>query len=362
MPTAPPIVYLPADDRHQGGVWDGARAIVIHHTAGTNSAAWLSTTSEPPVSIHTLISRDGTLTRIVPPETQAYHVGRSVLGGYKPNTVCLGIELENLGNGQDYPPAQIDACGYEIAGWWRSFGVIPILTHALIDTTGKVDPYALDLARVFRAALAWYDHPDSPRYTPDSPILGVPRCTLPDLAARFPAPRGGYTTADIRRTILPAYWVLCEDVAVDPAIAIAQMAHETGALTSWWSQRPRRNPAGIGVTGETRPGWAPQPIPYDVWHYDPTEQLWKRGNVFGSWNPSAIRAHVGRLLAYALPIDSGAPLQRLLIAEALAVRPLADAQRGCAPTLSGLEGTWAVPGKTYAELLAGWANRLTGLI
>lgn len=362
MPAVPPIVYLPADDRHQGGLWRGAQAIVLHHTAGVDSAAWLSTTSEPPVSIHTLISRDGTLIRIVNPDTQAYHVGRSVLGSHKPNTVCLGIELENLGDGQEYPDAQIDACGYEIAGWWRSFGVLPILTHALIDTTGKIDPYALDLARVYRAAQSWYDYPDSPRYTPSSPIIGLPLTDLRSLAARFPAPRGGYSVKDIRGVILKAYWETCGEVDVDPVLAIAQMAHETGALTSWWSQRPRRNPAGIGVTGETRPGYAPQPLPYDVWHMDVAEQLWRRGNVFREWFPEAIRAHVGRLLAYALPPDTGTDAQQAMIDEALAVRPLKPEYRGSAPTLSGLEGTWAVPGRTYADALAKWANRLAGTL
>src|SRR5439155_705844 len=38
-------------------------------------------------------------------------------------------------------------------------------------------------------------------------------------------------------------------VGMDPAIVVAQSAHETGAWTSpWWTER--HNPAGIGITGD----------------------------------------------------------------------------------------------------------------
>jgi hypothetical protein len=54
-----------------------------------------------------------------------------------------------------------------------------------------------------------------------------------------------------------------------------------------------------------------------------------------------VRAHTGRLLAYALPAGHGTAQQRELVSEALAVRPLPDHLRGAAPTLGGLSGTWA---------------------
>ncbi|MDQ3092701.1 MAG: glucosaminidase domain-containing protein [Actinomycetota bacterium] len=63
-----------------------------------------------------------------------------------------------------------------------------------------------------------------------------------------PKYNGAYTDADIR-------WIVGRDfdvsvkAGVDPLVVIAQMDHETGHLSSYWSQRPRRNPAGIGVTG-----------------------------------------------------------------------------------------------------------------
>ena len=62
---------------------------------------------------------------------------------------------------------------------------------------------------------------------------------------------------------------------------------------------------------------------------------------FPDWR-SAVRAHVGRLLAYVLPIGKEDVAQRPLIEEALGWRPLPDRYRGIAPNLRGLAGTWAV--------------------
>lgn len=109
------------------------------------------------------------------------------------------------------------------------------------------------------------------------------------------------------------------------------MVEETGHLTSFWSQRPRRNFAGIGVTG--KPG---------------------QGLSFPDLK-TAVDAHTGRLLAYALPADAGDQAQGQLIKEALSFRMLPDRLRGAAPTLRGLAGTWAAD-PHYADKLAGVAN------
>lgn len=163
--TPPTVITHPADAAHFGGPWDGARAIVLHHTGGTNSLDWLSTTPGSQVSVHALIDKRGVIYRLVPDGKNAWHVGRSALGNYARsapagscNEICLGIELENKGTGRDpYPPEQIDACGWQIAQWWNQWGDLPILTHKLIDTTGKTDPAGLDLRIVLRRALLWYD-------------------------------------------------------------------------------------------------------------------------------------------------------------------------------------------------------------
>lgn len=169
-------------------------------------------------------------------------------------------------------------------------------------------------------------------------VTAQPRVSLDQLAVAYagkagPGPRWGeYTSADVT-VILGQYLALHRECGVDPLLAVAQMSLETAWLTSWWSQRPRRNPAGIGVTG--LPG---------------------AGVSFPSWTAST-RAHAGRLLAYALPLDTGSTVQRALIAEALAWRPLPDAKRGTGVTLGGLARSWAAD-PDYAVKIARIANQI----
>jgi hypothetical protein len=85
---------------------------------------------------------------------------------------------------------------------------------------------------------------------------------------------------------------------------------------------------------------------------------WREGLAFACWDSDAIRAHLGRLLAYALPVDAGTAVQRSLIAQPRRLRPLPDAYRGAAPTLARLAGRWAVPGTTYAEAITTIANHI----
>jgi hypothetical protein len=141
---------------------------------------------------------------------------------------------------------------------------------------------------------------------------------------------GGYSDADVR-SLVADYYAAATAVGLDPLLVVAQMAEETAHLTSFWSQRPRRNLAGIGVTG--KPG---------------------EGLSFPDLK-TAVDAHAGRLLAYALPAGAGNHDQNQLIKEALSFRPLPDQLRGAAPTLRGLAGTWAHD-PHYADKLASVAN------
>jgi hypothetical protein len=167
--------------------------------------------------------------------------------------------------------------------------------------------------------------------TPGSKLIAAPRATA-DRPKQYllAQPHGAYSDDDVR-TIVGHYYTTCAAVGLDPLLMVAQMTEETGHLTSFWSQRPRRNLAGIGVTGEPGVGLS-----------FPGLKI-------------AVRAHVGRLLAYALPKGTGNQAQVQLIEEALAFRPLPDNRRGCAPTLAGLAGTYAAD-PDYAVKLAGVAN------
>lgn len=179
-----------------------------------------------------------------------------------------------------------------------------------------------------------------------------------DAAARWITARcsPSYTAFDVA-AIVARYRALGEWVEVDWFLALAQLAHETGSLTSWWSQRPRRNPAGIGVTGRTLPGDPTRP-PGPAWAWDSAAQRWREGASFPTWNDHAIPAHLGRLLAYARTDATASAEQRQLISEAMAVRPLPAGYRGVAPTISGLDGRWAVPGVGYGARIVALAGRM----
>ena len=195
--------------------------------------------------------------------------------------------------------------------------------------------------------------------TGDASILASAPSAAPEQCVRFilARPHGEYNEVDIATAIVPGYFATCAGVGVDPVILIAQMIHETGTLSSWWSQRPRRNPAGIGVTGQTRP----EKPASGAWQFDEQAGLWKEGVAFPSWKDDAIPAHVGRMLAYALRDDQADEQQRAMIARAMSYRPLPPKFRGAAPTLRGLAGRWAVPGTEYPNKLAQIASAIQGM-
>jgi Mannosyl-glycoprotein endo-beta-N-acetylglucosaminidase len=200
-------------------------------------------------------------------------------------------------------------------------------------------------------------------YDDSSPILGQSPVDGDRIASFMLArPAGEYTEKDIRGVIVPAYLRTCGEVGVNALLAIAQMIHETGNLTSFWAARPRRNPAGIGVNGQTRPA---QPPDAAGWAFDPSTQLWRFGVSFATWEQDAIVAHIGRLLAYTLPKGAESPAQAALIGRALAYRPLPDKMRGSAPSLRQLGKAhnptgqgWASPGTEYGAKIAALASRM----
>jgi hypothetical protein len=172
--------------------------------------------------------------------------------------------------------------------------------------------------------------------TPDSKLLAP--ASAPSAQAEqylLARPHGGYSSDDVTK-IVGLYYTTATAVGLDPLLVVAQMAEETSHLTSFWSQRPRRNFAGIGVTGQPGVGLSFPDL------------------------KTAVHAHTGRLLAYALPSGSGSPAQNQLIGEALAARPLPLQLRGAAATLKGLAGTWAQDPQ-YAVKLAAVANDIAAV-
>lgn len=139
------------------------RCIVLHHTAGTDSLGYLTRNARG-VSTHVLIPKDGRIIRMVPDHLAANTIGRSNIGRYttaagdagNANQISLNIELENRGDGRDpYTDAQYHACAWQVAAWWQQHGALCVLTHALIDTQGKNDPYGFDLLDLLARAVHW---------------------------------------------------------------------------------------------------------------------------------------------------------------------------------------------------------------
>lgn len=173
--------------------------------------------------------------------------------------------------------------------------------------------------------------------SPSSTLMAAPRGSEAQVTAYLLArPHGAYSQAEVQ-AIAADYFTVAGPLGLDPLIAASQMIEETAHLSSFWSQPPRHNMAGIGVTGEPGVGLS-----------FPTAT-------------EGIRAQIGRLLAYALKPGAETPGQSSLIAEALSFRPLPDDRRGVAPTLAGLAGPgrWAADPQ-YAEKIAWLANQITG--
>ncbi len=161
---------------------------------------------------------------------------------------------------------------------------------------------------------------------------------------------------------MPAYFATCTSVGIDPILVIAQMIHETGNLTSFWSARPQRNPAGIGVNSRKQ---VDRPTDPTGWAFNTQRQVWEMGLSFKTWKDDAIPAHVGRLLAYALPKGAEDAAQRDLIKRAMTYRSLPDRLRGTASTLKPLEKVhnpagdgWASPGADYGAKIAAVARQI----
>ncbi|HEV2256726.1 MAG TPA: N-acetylmuramoyl-L-alanine amidase [Streptosporangiaceae bacterium] len=175
------------------------------------------------------------------------------------------------------------------------------------------------------------------KVSPSSALMAAPRGTVAQVTAYLLArPHGAYSQAEVQ-AIAADYFTVAGPLGLDPLIAASQMIEETAHLSSFWSQPPRHNMAGIGVTGEQGVGLS-----------FPTAT-------------EGIRAQIGRLLAYALKPGTETPGQSSLIAEALSFRPLPDDRRGVAPTLAGLAGPgrWAADPQ-YADKIAWLANQITG--
>lgn len=148
-------------NRNHKGSWGSVNGVVIHHTAGRNSLAlcYNGTSALPGPLCHTHLAKSGTATMVgygranhaggftqnahdaVVAESSVHPrpSGAEVVDG---NTHYYGIEIENLGNGDDfYPQAQYDAAVKWAAAICRAHGwtAQSVIGHKE-GTTRKIDP------------------------------------------------------------------------------------------------------------------------------------------------------------------------------------------------------------------------------
>jgi N-acetylmuramoyl-L-alanine amidase len=151
--------------------------------------------------------------------------------------------------------------------------------------------------------------------TAQDPLLAVPRGSA--VRALASALRAGTRRPEDLRTYLMEVYRLAPLVGIDPAIVVAQSAHETG----WW-QSPawtdHLNPAGIGITGS-----------------DVASPSWENGE-------AAARAHLVHLFLYAAgPIPPGHPLEPYIPLDPRYDAALAAGRAKSAISLADLTGLWA---------------------
>jgi len=167
--------------------------------------------------------------------------------------------------------------------------------------------------------------------TVEDPLIAARRgSTVQALASALRA--GARRPEDLRAYLMEVYR-LAPLVGIDPAIVVAQSAHETG----WW-QSPawtdHLNPAGIGITGS-----------------DVASPSWESGE-------AAARAHLVHFFLYAAgPIPPGHPLEPYIPLDPRYDAALAAGRAKSATSLADLTGRWATD-PDYAERVARVGIRL----
>ena len=191
------------------------------------------------------------------------------------------------------------------------------------------------------------------KFSGTSLIKGYEPLDIEKVLPKFTRNSTTYNSNDWR-TILRGYDKVCIAANINPYILVAQMAKETDWGRSWWAQRPRRNPAGIGVTGETS---QEKSVNEDAWSFDSNRNLWKKGYSFRSWE-IASSAHAGHMLAYMYTDDELTEAQQVLVASDPRARFIPKVYRGAVLILNDLDGKWSVPGIGYGNSIATIANAL----
>ena len=149
-------------------------------------------------------------------------------------------------------------------------------------------------------------------------------------------------------------------------LLLAQCFHETGVMTSWWSQKPRRNLCGLGVTGQSLPpGQTPPAAEAGQWVLDAASGTWYKGLVFATFE-AAVSAHYAHMWAYVGAFLNNPDLDaRAAVADKYrfsGARAIAVARAWHITTPNGLAGRWAVPGVNYGASIEAMLNAVAAYV
>ena len=155
--------------------------------------------------------------------------------------------------------------------------------------------------------------------------------------------------------VLNHYYEMQNEWSLRGDVLFCQMLHETDFLRSWWSQPPRRNMAGIGVTGASQHTNPNSP----AWAFKSADGNWYMGYSFGDW-AAAVEAHFAHVSAYVWPDEHNRASQK---DPRYGAAKQAFASKGWAycKVLTDLNGRWAVPGTTYGQMIEGIWNSAAAL-
>jgi N-acetylmuramoyl-L-alanine amidase len=121
------------------------RLIVLHADASPREASTISWLAHPDaqVSYHALIHRDGTSTRFVGDQENAWHAGRSEWRGVVGvNRISLGLAFSNRNDGiEPLTDAQIATAKRWVTYWTRLYpSIAAVVTHTQVSPGRKSDP------------------------------------------------------------------------------------------------------------------------------------------------------------------------------------------------------------------------------
>jgi len=115
--------------------------IVIHYT-GDNSMAgavsWLCA-ERSGVSAHLVIGKDGSIYQLVPFNMVAWHAGQSDYNG-RANVNAFSVGIENVGLGDSWPVAQVEANRAIIAALFAAYPIEDVVGHEDVAPGRKPDP------------------------------------------------------------------------------------------------------------------------------------------------------------------------------------------------------------------------------